>query len=121
MKTIRYPVSNFDAAASFSVLRPRHPALPLDCYLFCAAWHGEHTGDHIYGEHPDADHEKVFCMQHAGVIKATYSKADRDEMDRFKALEPIKTGDMVTIEGHGNYKFTLVGDYSDAGYFTKID
>lgn len=109
-QTLTFPRDNFDATADFKIA-----GVLGACYLFCAATHPDFKDDQ-----PDADHDKIFVMQHAAVLKSHYSEKDVADRERFAALAPIAQGEEVEVDGK-RYKLHINGNYSDAGYLIPIN
>ncbi len=56
----------------------------------------------------------VYIMKQAACLKDVYTDADRAEQRRLDAQIPLRTGDVVTVEGK-QYRVRILGNYSDAG------
>lgn len=62
---------------------------------------------------------KIFIMQGAVCIQASYTKTQIEERQRLNEMEPLRNGEMVEVDGV-RYKAVIKGDYSDAGYLEPI-
>ena len=62
----------------------------------------------------DGKEEGIFIMQQSACIKSQYTQKDREESARLLAMTPLRTGDIVELEGR-TYTVQINGDYSDAG------
>ena len=62
----------------------------------------------------DGEQEGIFIMQQSACIKSHYTQKDREESARLQAMTPLRTGDIVELEGK-TYTVQINGNYSDAG------
>lgn len=58
----------------------------------------------------------MWGLQKGVCLKSSYTDKDRAETARLKSMEPVRHGDVVTIEGR-QYKARVLGDYSDCVVF----
>lgn len=65
------------------------------------------------------DDGQIYIMKQADCIKDTYTDADRAEQLRLDAQTPLRTGDLVTVDGQ-QYRVRILGNYSDAGRLDQI-
>jgi hypothetical protein len=56
--------------------------------------------------------EEVFVTQRSGMLKDSYTEADRVEQDRLNTEDPVKDGDVISVNGT-TYRVAVKGDYSD--------
>jgi hypothetical protein len=63
--------------------------------------------------------EGVYIMQRNACIKAEYTAKDHEETARLNAMTPLRTGDIVEINGK-QYSVKILGDYSDAGRLIPV-
>tara|TARA_R110000772_G_scaffold1105_1_gene3929 strand:- start:42 stop:362 length:321 start_codon:yes stop_codon:yes gene_type:complete len=66
-----------------------------------------------------SDDGQIYLMQNSSVLKSHYSDADRAERERLNSMEPVRDGDVVTVEDK-QYKVKILGDFSDAGRLYAI-
>jgi acyl-CoA hydrolase len=62
----------------------------------------------------DFEDEGMYIMQRSACLKAQYTDKDYEETARLNAMNPIRTGDIVEVNGK-QYSVKILGDYSDAG------
>lgn len=111
MKTLKLSTGSFDQDNTFTVdvsqgsLRHGRRAMPITCTL---QQHYETSGDGIY-----------WFMQRAGCLKAQYTDKDRAERERLNAMEPVRQGEVVLIDGQA-YKVDVKGDFSDAAVLKPV-
>lgn len=67
----------------------------------------------------DFEDEGMYIMQRSACLKAVYTDKDREETARLNAMNPIRTGDIVEINGK-QYSVKILGDYSDAGRLIPV-
>lgn len=65
------------------------------------------------------DESVVYLMKQSACLKDVYSDADRAESARLREMTPVRTGDMVTVDGK-QYRVRILGNYSDAGRLDPI-
>lgn len=56
----------------------------------------------------------IYVMKQSACLKDSYTDADRAERARLDAQAPLRTGDVVTVDGK-QYRVRILGNYSDAG------
>ena len=56
--------------------------------------------------------EEVFVTQRSGMLKDSYTEADRVEQDRLNTEDPVTDGDTISVNGK-TYRVQAVGDYMD--------
>jgi hypothetical protein len=67
----------------------------------------------------DFEDEGVYIMQRSACLKAQYTAKDYEETARLAAMTPLRTGDIVEIDGK-QYTVKILGDYSDAGRLIPV-
>ena len=95
--TLNFPVDSFDQDNTFEFEYTgfRGQARRATGYLF-------------------QDGEKIFVMKKSDCLKAQYTAKDDEERARLNAMQPVRTGDAVTVNGR-QYTVKILGNYSDAG------
>lgn len=68
----------------------------------------------------DCAEDGMFLMQKSSILKSHYTEQDHTNQARLNAMEPVKTGDIVLVDGK-QYLVTIKGDYSDAGRLTPVN
>ena len=66
------------------------------------------------------DEQRILVMNGGACLKSHYTEEDYAESARLRAVTPIKTGDIVTVEGK-QYTVKINGDYSNAGRLIPIE
>lgn len=102
MRTLTLTTDTFDQVNTFMIQGPRR------AIRACLHRDFEKQGDGIY-----------WAMQKSGMLKSTYTEADRAETDRLNSEPVIQNGEIVLIDGE-QYKIRVNGDYSDCAMFDKI-
>ena len=103
-KTLSFPVDNFDKKNTFM-------------FEF-AGWSGQ-TRTSV-GYLLNAKREGViYIMQRSACLKDVYTPADYEEGDRLAAMEPVRDGDTVCVDGE-QYLVKILGNFSDAGRLIPI-
>jgi hypothetical protein len=67
----------------------------------------------------DFEEEGVYIMQKGACLKSHYTAKDYEETDRLNAMTPVRTGDIVEVNGK-QYTVKILGDYSDAGRLIPV-
>jgi hypothetical protein len=62
----------------------------------------------------------VWAMQKSLCLKSEYTAKDVEERARLNAMEPVRNGDIVMIEGQ-QYKARVMGDFSDCAIFDPVN
>jgi len=88
-----------DETFTFSIPHPRRGDVPRTGYIL------------------DCDDEGLILMQKSAMLKSHYTEADHADRARLNAMTPIKSGDIVLVNGK-QYTVTIKGDYSNAGILT---
>jgi hypothetical protein len=70
------------------------------------------------GYQKDAD-GIFWAMKKSACLKAEYTQKDDEERARLNAMEPVRAGDIVLIEGQ-QYKVRVLGNYSDCAIFDPV-
>ena len=98
-QVLNFTRDNFDQENTFAFAYVGARGIELVCtgYLFRSAENGQ-----------------IFIMKQSACIKDTYTDADRAERRRLDAQIPLRTNDVVTVDGN-NYRVRILGNYSDAG------
>ena len=103
-KTLSFPVDNFDQKNTFA-------------FEF-TGWSGKtrtRTGYLLTGYLLNAKREgTIYIMQRSACMKDVYTQADYEEGDRLAAMEPVRDGDVVCVDGE-QYMVKILGNFSDAG------
>lgn len=63
--------------------------------------------------------KKIYIMKKSVGVQSSYTEKEIAERERLNTMEPIKTGDIVEVEGK-KYEVKILGDYSDAGRLIPI-
>ena len=80
----------------------------------------------IYKDYHKEGDGIIWGMKRASVLKAEYTAQDILERDAYKALKPIKNGEIVMLgdttdkENGGFYRVEVIGNYSNACLFHKV-
>ena len=61
----------------------------------------------------------IYIMQRSACMKDSYTAADYEEGDRLAAMEPVRNGDVVCVDGE-QYLVKILGNFSDAGRLVPI-
>lgn len=104
MITLNFPRDNFDQDNTFAFvyLGARGVERIATGYLFNAA-----------------DEGVIYIMKQSACLKGHYTDADCAEQRRLDAQIPLRTGDVVTVDGK-QYRVRILGNYSDAGRLDPI-
>lgn len=104
LKASHYESRDFskDETFTFVLPNPRKRDIPRTGYILDCAGKG------------------MFLMQKSSILKSHYTEQDHADRARLNSMEPIKTGDIVLVDGK-QYKVTIKGDYSDAGRLTPVN
>ena len=102
MRTLTLSTDTFDQVNTFTIQGPRRTIRA------CLHRDFEKQGDGIY-----------WAMQKSGMLKSTYTEADKAETIRLSSEPVIQDGEIVLINGE-QYKIRVKGDYSDCAMFDKI-
>ena len=62
---------------------------------------------------------KIYIMQRSTCIKDSYTAADHEESERLAAMEPVRDGNVVMVDGD-LYLVQILGNFSDAGILRPI-
>lgn len=62
---------------------------------------------------------KIYIMQRSTCIKDSYTAADHEESERLAAMEPVRDGNVVMVDGD-LYLVQILGNFSDAGRLVPI-
>lgn len=102
MRTLNLSTDTFDQVNTFLIQGPRR--------TIRACLHRDYQtqGDGVY-----------WAMQKSGMLKDSYTEADRAETSRLSSEHVIQNGEIVLIDGE-QYKIRVLGDYSDCAIFDKI-
>jgi len=65
------------------------------------------------------DENQMYILQKGAMLKDKYTTKDYEEQARLNAQAPVRTGDVVEINGK-QYTVKILGDYSDAGRLTPV-
>lgn len=102
-RVLKYRADRDDRTASFRFAFPHRKGERTRAgYLFCCPKSGE-----------------VFIMQSPAYVADSYSDSEIAERDRLLSESPIRTGDVVEVEG-ARYTVRILGDYSDAGRLVPV-
>ena len=103
LKASHYGSRDFsqDETFTFSVPNPRRGDVPRTGYVL------------------DCEEEGMFLMQKSACLKQHYTTQDHIDRARLNAMTPIKTGDIVLVNGK-QYEVKILGDYSDAGRLIPV-
>lgn len=103
-RRIEVRTDNFDQTCTFrfAFSRPTRGEQRRTGYLFASRSEG-----------------KLYIMQQSACIKDTYTAADIAERERLASEQPLRTGDVVEVEG-AQYTVHISGDFSDAGYLRAL-
>lgn len=108
-KTLSFPVDNSDQKNTFA-------------FEFIG-WSGKtrtRTGYLLTGYLLNAKREgTIYIMQRSACMKDVYTQADYEEGDRLAAMEPVRDGDVVCVDGE-QYMVKILGNFSDAGRLVPI-
>ena len=63
--------------------------------------------------------EGLYILQTGTMLKDCYTERDVAERTRLNAMTPVRTGDIVLVEGK-QYQVKILGDYSDAGRLIAV-
>lgn len=105
IRELKLSTGSFDQDNTFTIAHPRRPTLPMRCSL--------HQGYHKAGD------GVFWAMQHSGILKSSYTQADRDETARLNAMAPLQHGEIVRIDGR-HYRTRILGDFSNAAIFDEV-
>lgn len=103
MQTLTLSTGSFDQENTFTVeVKGFKRMKTIDAKLFRGY---QEDDDGIY-----------WAMQRSACLKAEYTAKDYEERDRLNAMEPLRNGDLVNIDGQV-YKAKVLGDYSNCVVF----
>lgn len=103
MQALNFPIDNFDQDNTFTFAYQgiRGQERTATGYLF------------------DGGDEGIYIMKKSACLKAQYSDKDREESARLLAMTPLRTGDIVELNGK-QYRVSILGNYSDAGRLQPV-
>lgn len=103
MQALNFPIDNFDQDNTFTFAYQgiRGQERTATGYLF------------------DGGDEGIYIMKKSACLKAQYSDKDREESARLLAMTPLRTGDIVELNGQ-QYRVSILGNYSDAGRLKPV-
>ena len=103
MQALNFPIDNFDQDNTFTFAYQgiRGQERTATGYLF------------------DAGDEGIYIMKRSACLKDAYSDSDRAESARLLAMTPLRTGDIVEVNGK-QYRVSILGNYSDAGRLQPV-
>jgi hypothetical protein len=101
--TLNFPADNFDQdnTFAFEYIGFRGQACTATGYLF------------------DCGEQGIYVMKQSACLKDVYTAKDREERARLNAAQPVRTGDVVTVNGR-QYTVKILGNYSDAGRLIPV-
>lgn len=101
--TLNFPADNFDQENTFvfEYAGVRGRVCTATGYLF------------------EGSNGQIFVMKQSACLKAEYTAKDREERARLNAMTPIRTGDVVQVNGQA-YQVKILGNYSDAGRLIPV-
>lgn len=97
MMTLNFPRDNFDQDNTFRF-----------------AYQGARGIERIVTGYLFNSDGQIFIMKQSACLKDSYTDADRAEQRRLDTQIPLRTGDVVSVDGK-NYRVRILGSYSDAG------
>lgn len=103
MQALNFPIDNFDQDNTFTFAYQgiRGQERTATGYLF------------------DGGDEGIYIMKKSACLKDQYSDKDREESARLLAMTPLRTGDIVELNGQ-QYRVSILGNYSDAGRLKPV-
>lgn len=99
MPTLNFPRDNFDQDNTFA-------------FAYQGTWGIDRIATGYLFK--SAEDGQIFIMKQSACLKDGYTDADRAERLRLDAQIPLRTNDVVTVDGK-NYRVRILGNYSDAG------
>ena len=103
MLTLNFPRDNFDQDNTFA-------------FAYEGARVERKAAGYLFNS---ADTGVIYIMKKSACLKDSYTDTDLAEARRLAAQAPLRTGDVVTVDGK-QYLVRILGNYSDAGRLDPI-